>query len=177
MRNTFKKLSPSEVQVRLQNSKSTLVDIREIDEFSRNHINGAQSQPLSTWVSQNFDVFKDKNVILMCRTGTRTYANEMKLVSAFSGEVSILEGGLEAWKKAGLPVIENKKAPMEINRQVQIIAGSLTFLGILLGLLIHPLWFALSAFIGAGLTFSGATGSCTMARIISLAPWNRKVTI
>jgi len=177
MSNILQKLSPKETRIRLQNSQAILIDIRETDEFVRSHINEAQSRPLSSWDHHDFTVSDNQNIILMCRTGARTSANEMKLASVFSGRVNILDGGIEAWKKAGLPVSKNKKAPIEINRQVQITSGSLTFLGIILGLSINPLWFALSAFIGADLTFSGATGSCTMARVISLAPWNHKVTI
>ena len=42
-----------------------------------------------------------------------------------SGEAYVLEGGLEAWKAAGLPVRQDRKAPLEIMRQVQMTAGGL----------------------------------------------------
>jgi Protein of unknown function (DUF2892) len=42
-----------------------------------------------------------------------------------------------------------------------------------LGFLVAPAWFALSAFVGAGLTFAGVSGFCGMARLLMLAPWNR----
>ena len=63
---------------------------------------------------------------------------------------------------------------MEIMRQVQIAAGSLVLLGIVLGFAVAPAFFGLSAFVGAGLTFAGATGFCGMARLLMLAPWNRR---
>jgi hypothetical protein len=42
-----------------------------------------------------------------------------------------------------------------------------------LGLLVHPAFFGLAAFVGAGLAFAGLTGFCGMARLLALAPWNR----
>jgi hypothetical protein len=56
---------------------------------------------------------------------------------------------------------------------VQIAAGSLVVLGIVLGFAIHPAFFGLSALMGAGLTFAGVTGFCGMARLLSIMPWNR----
>ena len=36
----------------------------------------------------------------------------------------ILEGGLDAWKSAGLPVVKDASQPLELQRQVQIAAGA-----------------------------------------------------
>jgi rhodanese-related sulfurtransferase len=58
-------------------------------------------------------------------------------------------------------------------RQVQIAAGSLVLIGVGLGAAVHPGYYALSGFVGAGLVFAGATGTCGMARLLALAPWNR----
>jgi len=59
-------------------------------------------------------------------------------------------------------------------RQVQIAAGLLILLGVLLGFLVDPLWFGLAAFVGAGLTVAGVTGWCGMARLLAVMPWNRR---
>ena len=58
-------------------------------------------------------------------------------------------------------------------RQVQIVAGSLVVLGVVLGLLVAPSFFALSAYVGAGLVFAGSTGWCGMAKLLAVMPWNR----
>jgi hypothetical protein len=63
---------------------------------------------------------------------------------------------------------------MEIMRQVQISAGSLVVIGVLMGALVHPAFYALSAFVGAGLVFAGVSGFCGMARLLALMPWNRR---
>ena len=59
-------------------------------------------------------------------------------------------------------------------RQVQIAAGSLVLLGVLLGFLWRPEFYALSGFIGAGLLFAGITGWCGMAKLLVVMPWNRQ---
>lgn len=69
---------------------------------------------------------------------------------------------------------EDRKAPLEMMRQVQIAAGLLVFVGVFLGFIVHPGFFGLSAFVGAGLTFAGATGFCGMARVLQAMPWNRQ---
>jgi hypothetical protein len=63
---------------------------------------------------------------------------------------------------------------MEIMRQVQISAGSLVVIGVLMGALLHPVFYALSAFVGLGLVFAGVSGFCGMARFLALMPWNRR---
>lgn len=148
-----------------------LVDIREADEFRREHIAGARTRPLSTL--QSLDVEPGRTVIFTCRSGARTTAHADRLAVAANTEAYRLEGGLDAWKKAGHPVVADRRQPIEMMRQVQIVAGSLVLIGALLGSLVHPAFYILSGFVGAGLVFAGVSGTCAMARILRLAPWNR----
>lgn len=87
----------------------------------------------------------------------------------------MLAGGIEAWKKAGLPTTVDRKQPIEIGRQVQIAAGSLVLAGVVLGALVSPGFYLLSAFVGAGLAFAGISGNCGMTRLFALMPWNRRL--
>jgi rhodanese-related sulfurtransferase len=104
----------------------------------------------------------------------RTSANAEALAASANCQAYILEGGLDAWKRAGLPVAFDRSQPIEIIRQVQIAAGSLVLLGVLLGFLWRPEFYALSGFIGAGLLFAGISGWCGMAKLLELMPWNRR---
>lgn len=167
------RLSPQQVRERIDTGSAVLVDIREPDEFARSHVNGAQSQPLSTWEKAHLTIDPDADVIFTCRSGMRTAGACDRLSARVNGDAFVLDGGLDAWAKAGLPVETDADAPMEIMRQVQIAAGSLVLIGVLLGFLVAPAWFALSGFVGAGLTFAGVSGFCGMARLLMLAPWNR----
>jgi len=154
-----------------------LVDIREADEYVREHITGAVNLPLSALETSQLELEADNDIVLYCRSGNRTQVNCGRLAGIVSGNAQILDGGITAWKTAGLPVTENRKAPMEIQRQVQITAGFLALLGAVLGYWVNPLFLGLSAFIGAGLMFSGLTGSCAMGVMLSKMPWNRKASV
>ena len=67
----------------------------------------------------------------------------------------------------------DRRQPIEVQRQVQIGAGSLAFLGTMLGLFVSPWFFVVPAAVGAGLVMAGVTGFCGMARVLTRAPWNR----
>lgn len=150
---------------------AVLVDVREADEVARERIPGAHHHALSTLGGGLGN--GERAVIFHCRSGNRTQVNADRLAAAATCEAFILEGGLQAWKAAGLPVTMDRSQPIEIIRQVQIAAGSLVLLGIALGLLVAPAFHALAAFVGTGLVFAGATGTCGMARLLAHMPWNR----
>lgn len=166
-------LTPDEVQRRLASDSAILIDIREEDEFARRHIPGALSRPLSGWSKAGLPVTPDQDVIFTCRSGMRTAGACNQLAARIVNPAYVLEGGVDAWDKAGHPLVIDSKAPLEIMRQVQIAAGLLVLIGIVGGFLLTPALFAISAFVGAGLTFAGATGFCGMARLLLLAPWNQ----
>lgn len=166
-------LSPAEVKRRIDAGKAVLVDIREADEFARAHIEGAMSLPLSDWEAAHLKIDPAQDVVFTCRSGMRTQGACERLSARVAGDAFVLQGGVNGWAKAGLPLAVNPKAPLEIMRQVQIAAGSLVLVGVVLGFAVHPGFFGLSAFVGAGLTFAGVSGFCGLARLLSLAPWNR----
>lgn len=167
-------ISPTEAR-RLLNEGATLVDIREADEHARENIPGAQHLPLSKLDEADLALHEGKPVIFHCRSGARTQSQAARLAARTGGacEAFILEGGMDAWKKAGLPVVTDRTRPLELQRQVQIGAGSLTLLGVLLGLLVSSWFYAIPAFVGAGLVTAGGTGFCGMARLLMRAPWNK----
>ena len=83
----------------------------------------------------------------------------------------VLDGGVQAWRRARLPLREGRKR-LPVDRQVQLIAGVMVLTGVGLGLAVSPWFLALAAFFGAGLTFAGATGTCGLALLLMKLPWN-----
>lgn len=166
-------LKPDDVAQRLLDGRAVLVDIREPDEFARRRARGALSRPVSTLDAKGLSLPDAREVVFTCRSGMRTAANAQRLATACGARAYVLEGGLDAWDAAGLPVELDLKAPLEIMRQVQIAAGLLVVLGVVLGLTLSPLFLGVAVFVGLGLTFAGVTGFCGMARLLALAPWNR----
>jgi rhodanese-related sulfurtransferase len=168
----LKSISP-ERAAELFRDGAVLVDIREADEHAREKIPGARHHAISRIDTEHPIGPQDDLVIFHCRTGARTQTNAPRLAPADPACVAyVLEGGLDAWKKAGLPVALNRHQPIEINRQVQIAAGGLVLLGLVLGAFVTPALYFISAFVGAGLVFAGVTGFCGMAKIFAAMPWN-----
>jgi rhodanese-related sulfurtransferase len=165
-------ISPSEASA-LIHQGAVLIDIRSADEFAREHIQDAKNISLDILSEHSLAFAEKKKVIFHCRSGMRTQANAQRLASVACGEAFILEGGLDAWKGTQHPVIKNTSQPIELQRQVQIGAGSLALTGFLLGFFISPYFHFLSGFVGAGLLLAGLTGFCGMANILRHMPWNK----
>lgn len=160
----------------LQSGEAVLIDVREPDEYIREHIPEAHLVPLSGFNPDDFPRDRSKIAIFHCRSGGRTEAEAPRILATGFRKVYQLEGGLQGWREAGLPVNENANAPISIMRQVQITAGGLVVLGLALAWLVSP-WFALlSAFVGAGLMQAGLTGTCGMAMLLKHMPWNRTIS-
>ena len=172
---SLKTVSPEQVR-QLLNDGGVLVDIREADEHARERIASARHLPLSRLDNVGVEFPKGKPVIFHCRSGARTQANASRLEAAAGEgcEAFIVEGGIDAWRKAGLPVVADRSQPIEIQRQVQIVAGGLGLAGVVLGFFVSQWFFIVPGFIGAGLLFAGLSGFCGMARLLMLAPWNRR---
>lgn len=171
---TLKEVDARTLHGWLEDGRAVLIDVREADEYAREHIPDAHLVPLSTFSPADLPRDKEKIAVFHCRTGNRTGLAAQQFLRTGFREVYHLQGGLQAWRAAGLPVNHNEKAPISIMRQVQITAGSLVVLGIVLAVLVSPWFMALSAFVGAGLMFSGITGTCAMAALLGLMPWNRR---
>jgi len=168
----LKTITPQEA-AKLVKDGASLIDIRGADEHARERIKGAENWPLDQLAPKSLTNPKGM-IVYHCKTGMRTGANAQKLAEAASCEAFIVEGGLDAWKKAGLPVLADTSQPLEVNRQVQITAGALVLSGVVLGAAVSPAFYLLSAFVGAGLMMAGITGWCGMARLLAIMPWNRR---
>ncbi|HEX2591604.1 MAG TPA: rhodanese family protein [Rhizomicrobium sp.] len=156
----------------MEKSGAVLVDIREPIEHARESIPGAQLLPLSRFENGCMERTSPP-VIFHCQGGNRTAANEGKLAACGAADVYLLKGGIGGWKEAGFATSLDRSKPIEIQRQVQIAAGSLILAGLVLALIASPWFAALSAFVGAGLVFAGASGWCGMAKVLQQMPWNK----
>jgi rhodanese-related sulfurtransferase len=154
---SLKSITPAEAHDLIARG-AVLIDIREADEHARENIPGAHHLPLSEIRKDNVPA-QAKAIVYHCKSGARTKNNAQALREASVCEAYMVEGGLDAWRKAGLPVRVDTKQPLPLNRQVQIGAGALALAG---------------AILGAGLLQAGITGWCGMANLLMLMPWNRR---
>ena len=95
-------ISPAEAQ-RLVSQGARLVDIRSPEEFAKACAAGAENRPLDRLGTLG----PQKPVVFMCFSGMRTGNNADQLAASCQGEGYILDGGLQAWREARLPVNES----------------------------------------------------------------------
>ena len=91
----------------LINHRDALVlDVRDDVEFAGGHISSARHVPLLHLKKQVADLekFRDKPVVVICRSGARSATGCRVLRNAGFGEVYNFKGGMLAWEKANMPV-------------------------------------------------------------------------
>jgi len=88
----------------IDESKPQLIDVREPNEYAEGHIPGVTLVPLNTLLSRPTEFIKEDNILFICAMGQRS-ALACEMAAALGMErVYNLEGGTNAWAKAGLPI-------------------------------------------------------------------------
>ena len=98
----FDRIDPEEARRRVD-AGALLVDVREADEFAQARVPGATLIPLSEFAARYAELPEGREIVLMCAAGVRS-ANAAAFVTRFGYRVSNLEGGIQAWHAAVLPV-------------------------------------------------------------------------
>ncbi len=174
MTTSLEPISPAAAKALADRGQAILVDIREPMEHARERIPGARLVPLSKLdAAAVAAICRGAPVIFHCLSGNRTNTNAACLAGAAPGKAYVVAGGLAAWKAAGLPTALDRKAPLDLMRQVQIATGSLVVAGAALAAAVSPWFILLAGLVGAGLVFAGTTGFCGMARLLARMPWNK----
>ncbi|MFN5698868.1 MAG: rhodanese-like domain-containing protein [Cyanobacteriota bacterium] len=165
------RVSAQDLANQIGGGRVTVIDVREPMEYASGHIAGSLNVPLARLPQADLP---QGPLVLVCQSGNRSAKGVQTLLRRGHGQaIADLEGGLPSWQQAGLPVRRLQNAPLPLMRQVQIAAGSLVLLGLILSNTVAPAWILLTWFVGAGLTFAGITGFSGMARLLALMPWNR----
>ena len=166
------KIEAIELKQALEEGRARIVDVRTPAEFGEVHIAGSELMPLDRLEADRLKG-GDKECVIVCRSGKRAAQAKEKLEAAGCERIKVLEGGVQAWEQAGLPV-NRGKAAVSLERQVRIAAGLMVLLGVGLGTWVHPACYGIAAFVGAGLTFAGITDWCGMGMLLARAPWNQR---
>ncbi|HEY8901469.1 MAG TPA: rhodanese-like domain-containing protein [Chthoniobacterales bacterium] len=160
-------------EVERMRGTALLLDVRTPGEYAAEHIAGAALMPLDRLDAAAVTAqAAGRPCVVVCQGGKRASMAAERLRTAGVGNLSVLTGGVNAWKDAGLP-LERGRGVISIERQVRIGAGSLVLIGVALGFAVNPWFFGLSAFVGAGLVFAGVTDFCGMALVLAKMPWNQ----
>jgi rhodanese-related sulfurtransferase len=170
----YHNVSPQAAHQRLADDPTArLIDVRTPIEFREVHAEGAHNIPLDELKPADLSgSSKSGEIFVLCKSGGRAAKACEALLAAGLINVFRIEGGTDAWERAGLPVVRTEGV-VSLERQVRIAAGSLVLLGVILGTEISPWFYALAGFVGAGLVFAGITRFCGMGLLLAKAPWNR----
>lgn len=169
----FIEIGAAELKAMMDAGEAHVFDVREPSEHARARIPDTTLAPLSTLRADQIKAAQGKRAVLYCASGNRTRHAAKMLLEAGHAEAIHLKGGIAAWKQAGFPLAADSKAPLPIQRQVQLIAGLLVVAGAGLAYAVHPAWAGLAAFAGAGVLLAGLTGRCGLANCLAKLPHNK----
>jgi len=156
----------------LEGRLAQLIDVRSATEFACGHLPGATNIPLDQIELRTADLDRTRPIVLVCQAGARARLAASLLQPEFPN-LTVLVPGTAEWIRAGNPTVCCTVTRWALERQVRLIAGLLVLAGIVLGVAVSPWFLALSAFIGCGLTFAGATNICPMGEMLARMPHNR----
>ena len=152
---------------------AVVLDVRTPAEFQTAHLTGSYSVPLDllTEHTEEFAAHLDRPVVLICQSGVRAEQAAQRLAGTGLANLHVLDGGLPALAAAGAPITRGRPR-WAMERQVRLVAGSLVATGALASLVL-PAALVLPIGVGAGLTFSALTNSCTLGALLARLPYNR----
>jgi rhodanese-related sulfurtransferase len=99
---------PAEISVgqaaQMRDQGAFILDVREPSEWTQFHIPGATLIPLGDLPNRLNEVPKDRQVVVVCRTGNRSAQGRDILLNAGFKNVTSMTGGMTQWQTQGLPI-------------------------------------------------------------------------
>jgi sulfur-carrier protein adenylyltransferase/sulfurtransferase len=109
IKSRIEEVDPRAAREEVEGGGALLIDVREPHEWDEAHISGAKLVPQGTVAERIAELAPDtsQRVLLHCRVGNRS----ARVADALHNElgydnVASVAGGIEAWRDAGLPVVE-----------------------------------------------------------------------
>lgn len=102
---TPKNIDANTLRTWLSEKKAIFIDVREQYEYDEEHIPGSLLFPLSNFDPSSIPHDPTKNIVFQCKSGGRS-SRACHLFSNLHPDTKAynLDGGIIAWKDAGLPV-------------------------------------------------------------------------
>jgi len=157
-----------------QKDNIILIDVRNSEEFESCYVPGAINIPLDVLERGNIPLFsKKEKIYLLCQNGFRSArALELLRNKGFT-ELYLIEGGYKECLKNVPQLITKHSSYIPLIRQIQILAGFLVVLGIILSQLLFSGFLLLSFFVGCALVFEGVNGFWGSSLLLQKMPWNK----
>ncbi len=105
-REPFFRIDVVEAKEMLEGDNVVVIDVREPHEYNAGHIPNATLIPVNSVFARREELPKDRKIIFACAVGQRSaLAAEMAAAAGFPADrLYNLDGGTDAWRKAGEPV-------------------------------------------------------------------------
>jgi rhodanese-related sulfurtransferase len=107
------RLSVLQATQHMNQSKTLILDVRSIAEFTTGHLQNAKNIPLGELDARIKEVEKSKSniIITVCESGNRSASALTILSKAGFDQAFSIDGGMRAWKTQGMPVIQSTSKP------------------------------------------------------------------
>jgi len=104
-------LSPTEATIWINRRKAYVLDLRSEEAYKTGHLPGAKLANISglTASIEGMKLDRKHPVVLVCDTGSHSRKAVAEVKNLGFSEVGILEGGVQAWKVAALPLVKQGK--------------------------------------------------------------------
>lgn len=107
----YKSLTPQGLVALINRANALVIDVSSSADFQAGHVVGARHVAMSQLDPENKDLAKVKDlpVAVYCKTGQTSADAAARLAKAGFAKVHWLDGGLDAWRAADLPVAKGSK--------------------------------------------------------------------
>lgn len=107
----IRRLGPAEVTALINHGNALLVDVRGASDFEKGHIAGFKNVQMTQFDPENKQLAPAKSlpVVMVCKVGQTASFAARRLRKAGFTDVAVLEGGIQAWQAADLPLVKGKR--------------------------------------------------------------------
>jgi rhodanese-related sulfurtransferase len=101
-------VSAAEATTLINRRNAVVIDLRTASEYAQGHLPMARNVEFGELQAKIGQIAKNKGnpVVLVCQTGQQSQKASRIVSDAGFAEVHVLQGGLDAWQKAGMPVVK-----------------------------------------------------------------------
>jgi len=105
-----RRIGPAQLTALVNRYNALVVDLRAIGDFEKGHIAGAKNVQMSQFDPENKALAPAKSlpVVLVCQVGQTATTAAKRLRKAGFAQVAVLEGGIQAWQSADLPLVKGR---------------------------------------------------------------------
>lgn len=106
---SVKQVTPTQLTLLVNREDATVIDIRAEADFKKGHITGARhlsAEQINTQATTGLENKKDAPIIVVCQAGMSAQGVAAKLNKQGFARVFVLQGGMNTWTGANLPVVK-----------------------------------------------------------------------